>query len=95
MESAEGTDYLSCAYSQRKAAKGQKLVLLCLSVRPSFRSLHLDKSTLTEDLKIVRVFQLSLIYDRYNGAQYFTVGKVIERKGFLCGSYCVGGGTLN
>jgi len=42
MKSAEGTDYLFCAYSQRKAAKGQQLVC------PSVRSLYLDNSTLTE-----------------------------------------------
>ena len=36
MEIAEGTHYLFCAYSQRKDAKGQQLVLPCLSVRPLF-----------------------------------------------------------
>jgi len=37
MEIAEGTDYLFCAYSQRKAAKGQQLICrVCLSVRPLF-----------------------------------------------------------
>ena len=36
METAEGTDYLFCAYLQRKAAKRQQLFLRCLSVRPLF-----------------------------------------------------------
>jgi hypothetical protein len=86
MEIAEGTHYLFCAYSQRKASKGQQLV----SVRPSVHSLNFDKSTLTEQkfvniLKICRLFQLPLIYDRKKGALYFSLGKVIDRKGFLCG----------